>query len=191
MKYDDVELDMQWFDDCNALTLIKYFPKVYTETTTKLILDFKENQHFALRKVRNLALEALRDYEDLEEFHRGYLVALPSHTAGCANKPCEYLCAELARAYPQQLIHLPQALQRVHSVEKSATAPSGQRPTYTDHITTISYTSRQRIHPRARIIMVDDVLTRGETSRACRDILKKATGCTDVLGFFVARTTNK
>lgn len=188
MKYDDIELDMQWFPHILSLTLIKYFPRIYTASPTKLVLDFKENQPLALRKVRNLALEALRDYEELEEFRRGYLVALPSHDPNKVNAPCEYLCAELARAFPHQLVYLGQVLKRVIKVEKSATAPSGKRPTYADHISSIAYAGPQ-INSRERIIMVDDVLTLEATSSACRDILKQATGCKDVQGFFVAKTT--
>lgn len=188
MKYDDIELDMQWFPQILSLALIKYFPGMYTFSPTKLVLDFKENQPLALRKVRNLALEALRDYDDLEEFRSGYLMALPSHDPNKVNAPCEQLCAELASAFPHQLVHLEQVLRRVSKVEKSATAPSGKRPTYAHHVRSIVYAGPQ-INSTERIIMVDDVLTLEATSRACRDILKQATSCKDVQGFFVAKTT--
>lgn len=188
MKYDDIELDMQWTP--NALSLIKYTPQREGLTPASgFILDFKQNNYLALRKVRDLALEALRDYEDLEEFSRGYLVTIPGHEAGSINEPCEFLCAELAKAFPRQLVHLKQALRRIITVEKSATALSGNRPKYADHIRSIRYNGPQRLNTKERIIMVDDVLTRGATSSACRDILMKATKCTDVQGFFVARTT--
>lgn len=192
MKYDDIELELQWFriEDILALTLIKYLPKRGGQVlapVSGLVLDFKQNKQLALWKVKDLAFEALDD-EELEEFRQGYLVTIPGHEARSINRPCEYLCAELAKVYPRQLVHLKQALQRTITVAKSATAYYGQRPGYTDHIASIRYAG-PRLDPNERIIIVDDVLTRGETSRACRDILRKATGCTDVLGLFVARTT--
>ena len=186
MKYDDVKLDVLWFPHDRHLTLIQYTSRTRTPET-KLIWDFKENQLPALRKVCNLAFQVLRDYEGLEMFRSGYLVAIPGHAAGGINAPCEYLCAALARAFPHQLVHLKQALERVVEVKKSSKVPPRARPTYADHIRSIRYAGPQ-INPHERIIMVDDVLTRGETSRACRDILMKATGCTDVLGLFVGKT---
>jgi len=36
--------------------------------------------------------------------------------------------------------------------------------------------------------MLDDVFTTSETARACRDILKKHSGCRGVIGLFVGRT---
>jgi hypothetical protein len=190
--YDDVSLEgMEWFQDILSFTLIKYFPRKGNSpdipSSTKLVWGFKDNLPLALSKVRDLAFEALRDYEDFEEFRWGYLVVLPSHSAGSINMPCEYLCAELARAYPGQLVHLKQALRRTTTVERSATAPAGQRPTYIEHKNSIVYDG-PKVSSGAKIIMVDDVLTRGETSNACRDILKRATGCKDVRGFFVAKT---
>ncbi|HEU5375281.1 MAG TPA: hypothetical protein VFV38_07570 [Ktedonobacteraceae bacterium] len=186
--YDDVELEPQWFEDIHSLTLIKYPPKRKGITPAyQFVIHFKNNNSWALRKARDLVLEVL-NYDDVEEFRRGYLVTIPGHEAGSINRPCEYLCAEMAKAYPRQLVHLRQALQRTITVAKSATAYYGQRPTYTDHFRSIRYAGPQ-LDSNERIIMVDDVLTRGETSRACRDILRKATGCTDVQGLFVARTT--
>ena len=189
--YEDVELDVTWIPRDRYLTLIQYTQynrRIYSPGT-KLILDFKQYQTRALKKVRDLTLQVLRDYEGMEEFRYGYLVALPGHKAGSVNAPCEWLCAELARAFPRRLVHLKQALRRVTDVEKSATAPPGRRPTSADHIQSIRYVGQQT-NPNVRIIMVDDVLTRGETARACRAILRNATGCTDVRGLFVARTAN-
>jgi len=189
--YEDVKLDVTWVPRDRYLTLIQYTQ--YNRRTrppgTILILDFKQYQTRALKKVRDLTLQVLRDYEGMEEFRSGYLVALPGHKAGSVNAPCEWLCAELARAFPRRLVHLKQALRRVTDVEKSATAPPGRRPTSADHIRSIRYVGQQT-NPNVRIIMVDDVLTRGETARACRAILRNATGCTNVRGLFVARTAN-
>lgn len=184
--YDDVELEPLWIED-DLLALIKYIPGS-RNPAYKLVLDFKQNQPHALKKVRSLAIETLRGYQGLEKFCRGYLVSLPSHSAGSINEPCEYLCAELAKAYPRQLVHLKQALRRSTAVRKSATAPHGLRPTYDSHLASIQYIYRKQIDSNERIIMVDDVFTRGATSSACRDILMRDTGCTDVLGLFVART---
>lgn len=191
MKYDDIDLTLQIFSHAyyDSVSLIRYFPQIKGQSLaseSKLLLDFKGNKPLAREKVKDLALEALNDEEDLEEFCQGYLIALPSHAARSINEPCEYLCAELARAFPQ-LVHIRQGLKRVMNVEKSATAAPGERPNYNTHINSIVYAG-QRIDPRMKMIMVDDVFTRGAISRACHDILKQATGCKDVRGFFVAKT---
>jgi hypothetical protein len=188
MKYDSVNLDrdVQWFQNLLSLALIRYIPQAYTSSSTKLILDFKEHQVLAREKVRDLALEALREHAELKAFRRGYLVALPAHEKGSINAPCEYLCAELAQAFPDQLWHLGWALRRTTSVAKSATAPPGARPTFADHYQSIRYAGPP-IDCREQIIMVDAVLTRGATSRACYDILRQATGCKNVRGFLWQR----
>lgn len=186
MKYDDVTLDICMVRDSLSLALMRYIPRSYGSSSTKLVLDFKENQPLALAKVRDLALAALGGYREPGEFRQGCLVALPPHTAHGVNAPCEYLCAELARAFPG-LVHLKGAFQRMSCVEKSATAPPGKRPTFTDHVRSIRYNG-PHIDCHRRVIMVDDVLTRGELARACRGILRHATSCKDVRGFFVAKT---
>lgn len=110
MKYDGVNLDMSvaWLQNMHTLTLIRYNAGVYTSPSTELVLDFKENQVRAREKVKSLALEALREQTGLEAFRRGYLVALPSHEQGSINAPCEYLCAELAKAFPDPQVGIAQ-----------------------------------------------------------------------------------
>ena len=43
------------------------------------------------------------------------------------------------------------------------------------------------VTPNETIIMVDDILTRGATSDACRDILQQETGCKRVIGLFIRK----
>jgi predicted amidophosphoribosyltransferase len=186
MDYTDVELDLQWWP--GNFSLLRYPPVRRANKSTYLILDFKESKPLALEKVRHLAIQAFREIEgDLSRYTYRYLVALPRSKQDDLNGPCEYICSALAAKF-SGLVHLKGALQRVVTVTKSATASPGERPNYDTHLSTIEYVGPSPLHPNSVIIMVDDVYTRGETSRACRDILRAATHCKDVLGCFIGRT---
>ncbi len=191
MKYEAIELAMQW--EQQNLSLVKYSPQSSDQgltATSKFVLDFKNNQPSALQKARSLVLQALREIEnDSPEYLRGYLVTVPSHTINQGNTPCEYLCAALVEAFPHQYVHLKQALRRVAEVPKSATSGRGNRPSYNDHCHSIRYIHPASIRSGVPIILVDDILTKGETSRACRAILTRATNCQNIPGLFLARTT--
>lgn len=45
-----------------------------------------------------------------------------------------------------------------------------------------------RDDPKQAVIVIDDVTTRGNTAKACRQVVMAATGAPRVFGLFVART---
>src|SRR5260370_897067 len=114
MDYTDVELDLQWWS--SNFSLLKYPPVRRANKLTYLILDFKENKPLALERVRHLAIQAFREFENgLSRYTYRYLVALPRSKQDHFNEPCEYICSALAAEF-SGLVHLKGALRRVVTV---------------------------------------------------------------------------
>lgn len=175
----------------NDLSLLIYHPKSsWGETeNNKLILDFKRNDPSAVQWVTDVCIQLFtnneKKFQNTLRFH--YLVSIPSHAAGSANTPCEHVCIALAQRFAW-LIHLPHALVRTQTVPKSAWAKSyDERTKCSRHMETIQYEGPTLHVPDETIIMFDDVITCGETSKACRIILKRETDCKRVVGLFVGR----
>lgn len=177
----------------DSLFLYEYIPwrSSRRNEITNLILDFKKNNVAAVVQIQ---MDMIRAFYSLVPYLRDslccrYIVSIPSSREGIQNTPCEEVCVALAAVFPW-LSHLPGALQRVITVQKSSQAEPGLRPIYTTHLNSIRYAGPSLNAAEQTIIMVDDVITRGETSKACRDILKQATHCNRVLGLFVGKTTS-
>jgi len=116
-----------------------------------------------------------------------YLVSIPSHDVGGTSTSIESVCRALEKRF-SWLTYMPEALVRTDSVPKSARAGPGGRPSYFDHLASIKYGGPKIRLQGPTIIMLDDVMTRGATSKACRTILHQATDCKQVTGIFVGRT---
>jgi predicted amidophosphoribosyltransferase len=82
---------------------------------------------------------------------------------------------------------IPFALRRIRTVAKSSLARPGERPTYLEHKESIEYVGKIR-DEHSSVIMLDDVITQGNVSSACRDILKSQMRCKRVIGLFLGRT---
>lgn len=179
----------QWQGD--DYYLLQYFPRRSgaSNEATDLVIAFKENEEPALVIAEQLLLSAFERMESLlkDEHLARFIVSIPSSRAGGTNEPCERVCRTLARRF-DWLTHIPKALVRVETVPKSARAAPGQRPDYSEHLRTIQYKGPALALADQSMIMLDDVLTRGETSRACRSILNTATSSKMVLGAFLGRT---
>lgn len=155
----------------------------------KLILAFKDNYPFAVEWVTDICMQLFSNNEKKFQYELRvrYLVSIPSHTVGCANLPCERVCSALAQRFTW-LTHIPHALQRIQSVPQSHRVSYEERPKCLQHMQTIQYTGPALRIPRETFVMLDDIITFGETSRACRSILKRETECKQVIGLFVGRT---
>ncbi len=179
--------------ETETMFLYEYIPWRLTKRRneiTGLILDFKNDYPYAIEKVKADMILAFGQMAMVlkEQWQCRYIVAIPSSRAGIRNEPCEQVCEALASVFPW-LTYLEGALERVSSVPKSSRSEPGMRPNYATHFNSIRFT--QKIDATGKtIIMLDDIITRGETSKACRDILLSATCCRSVLGLFVGKTVS-
>jgi predicted amidophosphoribosyltransferase len=179
--------------DGDDYAVLRYRPKSRTGGTydapSQLLIDFKQGLCVAEDFLGAIALTALQGLaRDLRDARKcAFIVPLPSHQAGRTAGPCQRLAAKLAMEL-EWLEYWP-ALVRHRSVPKSATAAPGERPTREEHKASMKFAGPSLAIPDKSIIMLDDVITAGETSAAGREVLLEATRCRSVVGFFLARTT--
>jgi predicted amidophosphoribosyltransferase len=169
--------------------LLSYPPTRRMTDATKLILDLKENQPQAVRKVLELLLPELKKWEkQLRDVDRcRYIICIPGHERGKVNFGCEAIAAEIASKFTW-LSPLPDVLQRTKTVKKAATAGSAEeRPEKSDHMKSIAYSGPKLVTTDA-VLLMDDVLTMSNTSSACREILLRDSKCKHVVGLFMGRT---
>lgn len=189
MKFDRKEIASAalWRWERDDYYVLSYPPKRRRTIVTDFILDFKNNNEEAVALATELILEAIKKMEPvLKKSQCKYIVSIPPSTAGKSNVPCERVCQVVAREF-EWITHLPKALRRTKSVRKSAFAPPGNRPTYDDHKKSIEYAGTVRAQGESFIIL-DDVITQGNVSSACRDILREERMCKRVIGVFLGRT---
>lgn len=74
------------------------------------------------------------------------------------------------------------------AVRQSRTAPAGQRPSHQEHYASMSTSPLLDREPR-RIVVIDDVLTRGSTMMAAVTRLREALPTVDIGAFALVRTT--
>ncbi len=77
-------------------------------------------------------------------------------------------------------------LERTTPVPKAATAQSELRPKVRDHIASI--TLKPSLHMPERIVLVDDIVTRGSTLLGCANVFKRQYPDADIKGFAIIRT---
>ena len=78
------------------------------------------------------------------------------------------------------------ALRRRYGVTKSATAPSARRPTVHQHYD--SLTAVPSANPVHRVVLIDDVITKGRTMLAAAARLRSELPFADIRGFALIRT---
>lgn len=177
-----------WQED-EDIFLLKYYPwrSSNRNAITKLLLDFKQNVPGAVEEIQDVVVQQFGEWEVALRQKLGckYIVSIPSSSAEHPNIPCEQICSTLSQEFPW-LTHLPQALKRTQTVPQSSR--SAVRTDYARHMQTIQYAGPVLQAHGSTIIMIDDILTTGSVSKACRDILERRTKCKGVLGVFIGRT---
>jgi predicted amidophosphoribosyltransferase len=191
VRYDRQEIlnTALWRWEGNDYYVLSYPPKSRNQATiaTDFVLAFKNNNEEAVMIATELIVAAVKKIEMvLKEDHGKYIVSVPPSGAGRTNLPCERVCAAIEHEF-DWLKHLPGALRRTKGVRKSAWARPYERPTYDDHRQSIEYAGAVRSSGKS-MIMLDDVITQGNVSGACRDILIEKSGCKRVIGIFLGRT---
>jgi predicted amidophosphoribosyltransferase len=194
MTYDRSELKVSFAgtwtgDDFN---LFKYVPKgrgLGPNEARRLILDFKDNKPEAVVLVTEIATRMVAQLECTLRDARGcrYIVAAPRSSQGGPGNGAASVCASLAENFAW-LTHLAGGLKRAHAVVKSAWAHGEDRPDYSTHIESIRYAGPMLRPTPSGILLFDDVITKGNTSSACKHILTQATGVRRVTGLYLGRT---
>jgi predicted amidophosphoribosyltransferase len=77
-------------------------------------------------------------------------------------------------------------LRRVHAVRKSATAPPNERPTVFRHYESFLF-ERPPVEPE-RVVLVDDVITKGRTLLAAASVMHDAFPRAEIKAFALVRT---
>ena len=80
-------------------------------------------------------------------------------------------------------------LERLHAVPKSATSQSENRPKAIDHYNTIRV--KTTVQRPTKIVLIDDVVTRGATLLGCASLLKEAFPGASIFGFAIVRTMSE
>ena len=117
---------------------------------------------------------------------RSVLIPVPG-SAPCA-APGESVAARLAQALMHHGIGCSvwPGLQRVHAVQKSATAGAGGRPTVLRHYESLAIA--QNAAGLERILLVDDVITKGRTLLAAAARVREAYPQAQIGAFALLRT---
>jgi hypothetical protein len=82
------------------------------------------------------------------------------------------------------------ALRRRFTVRKSSQAPAGRRPTVQEHFQSLRVDTRSRQTPE-KIILIDDVITKGRTLFAAAARLQVALPHAEIRGFALIRTLGR
>jgi predicted amidophosphoribosyltransferase len=179
----------------------------------RLVLDFKEAEPSAISTIATLVQESFAEepfWQDRTSF-RGYAVAVPSSKEGVGSQGINQLLRKIAQPYGgprrEKLTLCPFLLDRFSALQ---TPSHQQKKSAADHLASIQVVQSVKdsnladklwsVDPAGpRVILFDDVYTRGETFSACRKLIQAAMtesasgyeATPYVSGFFIAKTWAK
>ncbi len=119
-------------------------------------------------------------------FSNRVLIPIPKSSPKQANVlwPSRIICDQLnENGHGLEVI---EGVIRTEAVRKSAFSSASNRPTVAEHMVTLACTLDLLSNPK--ITLVDDVLTQGNTSVACAEIIRKTLPAADVRIFSVIRS---
>ena len=97
----------------------------------------------------------------------------------------------IAQAMEQQSLgKVRNLIERTRPVPKSSLAPPDQRPTPTIHYESMAVTSKLSVSPKTKIILVDDIITRGHTFMGAAWCLKRMFPENEIRAFAAMRTVS-
>jgi hypothetical protein len=119
-------------------------------------------------------------------FARGAVLVPVPGSAATGDLP--WAALQLALALSQVGLALPVwvGLRRAFAVRKSACAPSALRPTVVQHYESFSVVRLRS--PVRRVVLIDDVVTKGRTLLAAAARLRSELPCADIQAFALLRT---
>lgn len=184
--------NLKWND--NKLSLYSYYPYYSSQRNeiTLKILAFKKQVPLIIQFFQQHSVQALEycELDFMEAASHWYAMSIPGHEANIANSSCEAICQHLANTF-SWIDYIPQALQRIKSVQKSSTArvENRMRTSQEEHEHSIRY-GGPTIQCAYGIILVDDILTTSNTFNACCGILQRETQCKHIFGLFMGKTAS-
>lgn len=182
----DLPEDHFQMSDSNMLRvyyLDAYFPKRFAESRTHVstlrILDLKRGDSDAVRHFADMLAPRIARRQPVPA-----IVAVPGHEQGtaAANGGLRQVIGRIAGA-----LDVSDCLARTVEIPKSAGAAPGMRRTAKDQIGTMRVCQAERLTGR-HVILLDDVITRGETMRAARYLLLKQAKPASVTCLALTRT---
>lgn len=148
-----------------------------------LLLDFKKGYDTAVRHFYNkLSYRLNKLYEAGGSSTNIWLCPVPSHDPNNKNSNVYDLISRY-RNFPSAKI-----LKRTRLVDKLA---SGGNRDVSVHTNSIVSESSVKLGSGAVVILVDDVITTGNSIKACKSILMKRTDVSSVVCVVIAKTKNK
>jgi predicted amidophosphoribosyltransferase len=126
----------------------------------------------------------------LADFFRAIDVLVPIPGSEPSRPSRDYLPERLAAAFVAEGLARTawRGLCRVSGVPKSGTAAPGRRPTVRAHYDSLSVVSRSDLPEDARLLLIDDVVTRGRTLLAAAVRLHEAFPQARITAFALLRT---
>ena len=185
------QFDRAWTDDSDY-ALLKYVARNRGgSVATDLIIQFKEDNPDAISTVKSLYLNVITADIDFwkNQLNIKYVFCIPHSGTDVLNTSCEAVASALDNKF-EWIHHIKHGIRRTTDVTKSA--QTRNRPTATDQQRSLAF----NVSPFYRfyggkILLIDDVVTLGATSTACKAILNTEIPKAIVYGFFLGRTVQR